>query len=491
NICASLNSHIGQNSQMLRYLSVVGVGLMLLAFAQRAQAQTEFKIFVGQQGELSSVAVRVIETSLQDLDQTKSYAITLQGHTDTRGTAREAELRTQAALQSVEAELQKLVSDISSISSENYSDTALEIETADNVGEPHNRYVFVKIEPVAVPSPTSGGFSLYSQAGTSSEYTMDKASEAYAASDFETARKIWEFHANGGPDQADAAYRLALMYVLGEGVDVSQADAFSNYLIAARAGHPKAQLEVSKHYRQGLGVKKDIDQAYFWNFNLLSEFEADRAAQAHMGLILADQGKLKDALWYFEQAGEQGDIPSQRRAGLLHSGAIEGVPENPTKAKYWLGQAALNGDEEAASLLRDYEAETSAALQFPPPKPDPAPAPPPTVAPDRSISVNGFPVFADTALSPLGDAAASCAWVLQSAVDAASESDDIGDTVRLAKQKIYLDLARKIMLNPEHNGGIGKTDVESALARHALLSSFGGEGPSLVECEAAKFLEAK
>lgn len=471
---------------MVRQFALLALSVMLGVTGFQATAQTEFKVFTGQGGELSSVADDLIRSTVERLDRSKFYEVTLRGYTDTRGTSRAARDRTAASIQAVENELRMALIGVRIVSTENLADLSLTVQTGDNVGEPLNRYVSVYIVeagdiPAApVSQSNSGGFSLYSEAARSSNYSMEKANEAYVRGDFAAAIQIWEFHTKGGPYIADAASKLALAYVLGEGVEASQVEAFKYSLIAAKAGHSKSQLDVAKRLRIGLGTEKDLPQAKVWNYHLLTETGGDRDAQAHMGLVHADLGELRDALWYFEQAGEKGDVPSQYRAGLVHSGKFEGVEQNRSKARFWLTLAASNGDEGAADELAALEAEWANTT-----------APQASQADLTSLAA-GFPVFTDTQLSPLGDAAASCTWVLQQAIEGAPPSGDVGAVIELEKRRIYLDLARKILLNPEHNGGFGRADVEAALAQHGIVSSlFGGDGPSLEDCEAARFLEAQ
>ncbi|WP_315984079.1 hypothetical protein [Aliamphritea spongicola] len=60
------------------------------------------------------------------------------------------------------------------------------------------------------------------------------------------------------------AYRLALAYQLGQGVEQDNQQAVRWYTQAAQAHHAKAQRSLGAMYEGGYGVKTNLQQAYAW-----------------------------------------------------------------------------------------------------------------------------------------------------------------------------------------------------------------------------------
>ncbi|SMN12238.1 hypothetical protein SPBRAN_451 [uncultured Candidatus Thioglobus sp.] len=63
---------------------------------------------------------------------------------------------------------------------------------------------------------------------------------------------------------AESQYQLGLMYELGLGVDKDLPQAFEWYQKSANQNHPKAQYNLGIFYALGKGVGKDIAQSKQW-----------------------------------------------------------------------------------------------------------------------------------------------------------------------------------------------------------------------------------
>ena len=478
----------------MQYSKLKMVMLAATLIGGSALAQDSFIIYAGQDGSISPFGKKLILQELEDLPDDRAYAITLSGFTDTRGTAAGAELRTQWSLDSVAAEVRKALGEAVSIEMENLADTELAVPTADNVGEPKNRYVKVQIDPVALPDPVDPPraqepgaltFSLYSEAATSSNFTFDYAEEARVKGDFESARRIYEFYANGGERSGEAAWELASMASLGEGQPVSQDEAFRWALKAAENGYPPALSHIAERYRVGIGTDPNKAEAKRWAGLAVAENSEDADALYTLGMLATETEDWSGAKDYFIRAGRIGHVESMKNAGLLLSGTVEGPAPDKERALKWLNLAAAMGNIEAADLLADIEPDTKVAPQTEVVTPAPTQAQQTPEAPSSD-----FPVFADTALSPLGDASASCALVLQEAIDTYADRESIQGAVRLTVLEAYRDLARNLMLAPEHNGGLSEEEVEAALVQQGISQAFFGGGPALEDCRAAGFLKA-
>ena len=89
------------------------------------------------------------------------------------------------------------------------------------------------------------------------------AIDAYDAGDYQEAFRLLEPLAEQG--NAQAQYKLGLMYGSGEGVTQDYAKAVPWYRRAAEQGHLDAQLYLANKYQFGFGVPQSDLQAYAWS----------------------------------------------------------------------------------------------------------------------------------------------------------------------------------------------------------------------------------
>ncbi|PHS37742.1 MAG: hypothetical protein COA91_09275 [Robiginitomaculum sp.] len=222
----------------------------------------------------------------------------------------------------------------------------------------------------------------------------------------------------------------------------------------ADSGHAKAQNMVGFMYVMGMGV----------------------------------DGSQELATQYYRKAAEQGYMEAQ--ANLARQYRLgRGVPKSNATAAYWYKKSADQGNAESAKLLKEINDEIHAAqkpLGFSIYDRIPAPATPSVLAKPATPSKpsppknpfmltwkpnQGFPVFANTDLSDIGDAAASCFVVtiniLEAEVEKAKSSAEYRRT-KFAPQllNIKLDSYERYYMKPVHNGGLSKQDAENAFLRH-------------------------
>ncbi len=79
---------------------------------------------------------------------------------------------------------------------------------------------------------------------------------------YEAAISSWKQAAEGG--DADAAYRLGVVYMDGAVTDQDYGEARRWYARAAAAGNREAQFDLGTLYDNGLGVPRSIDGALRW-----------------------------------------------------------------------------------------------------------------------------------------------------------------------------------------------------------------------------------
>jgi TPR repeat protein len=65
-------------------------------------------------------------------------------------------------------------------------------------------------------------------------------------------------------DHAPAMHMLARAHIMGLGVALDEPRSFELLARAAGLGHGPAQLDLGDYFREGIGTKRDLAQAYFW-----------------------------------------------------------------------------------------------------------------------------------------------------------------------------------------------------------------------------------
>ncbi len=156
-----------------------------------------------------------------------------------------------------------------------------------------------------------------------------RAQRAYAAGDFDEARRLWAPQADAGDPRAQLG--LATLYDLGQGVKRNATAAYSFYLRAAEAGLTDAEFDVAVMRDTGDGVLHDAAAA---------------------------------ALWY-ARAAAHGNRRAQYNLGLLYASG-DGVPRNPDQAEaYFRASAAALPAAEAklAAMQRGGDAHLPASAE--------------------------------------------------------------------------------------------------------------------------------
>ena len=134
--------------------------------------------------------------------------------------------------------------------------------------------------------------------------------DAYRHGDYARALREWRPLAEQG--DADAQYRLGVLYANGYGVPKDYVQAGQWYEKAAAQGLADAQFNLGWLYASGHGVSQDYVQAWQW----------------------------------YEQAAAQGHAAAQLRLGLLYAHG-RGVQKDYVQAYKWHNLAAANGAEVA------------------------------------------------------------------------------------------------------------------------------------------------
>lgn len=152
---------------------------------------------------------------------------------------------------------------------------------------------------------------------------------------------------------AEAQFRLGMLYANGEGVELDHVKAAQLMLDAAKQGHANAQTTLGWLYANGYGVEQDDQRARTW-YQRAAE-QGDIKAQYTLGTIyrFGQLGAAKDggqAVHWYLKAADQGLAAAQFALGrLLMDGKL--VAKDEETALQWLSLAHLNGSSKAEETI--------------------------------------------------------------------------------------------------------------------------------------------
>ncbi len=182
--------------------------------------------------------------------------------------------------------------------------------------------------------------------------------EALKKGDYVTASRELRPVAERG--DAEAQYRLGLMYEFGKGFAVDKAQSMAWLGKAATQGHASAELELGVVYATGDGVPQDNVKAVGWFRKAATQGNA--TAQYNLGLMYAKgSGVPKDdmqAIAWFRKAAEQGELNSQFKLGVAYENG-EGVAKDDILAYANYAIAARTGNKQYAEYRDDVAAKLS------------------------------------------------------------------------------------------------------------------------------------
>jgi len=152
---------------------------------------------------------------------------------------------------------------------------------------------------------------------------------------------------------AEAQFRLGMLYANGEGVELDHVKAAELILAAAKQSHPAAQTTLGWLYANGYGVEQDDQRARIWYQRAAAL--GDLKAQYTLGTLyrFGQLGEDKDgaqAVHWYLQAANQGLAAAQFALGrLLMDGKL--VEKDEETALHWLSLAHLNGSSKAEETI--------------------------------------------------------------------------------------------------------------------------------------------
>ena len=156
----------------------------------------------------------------------------------------------------------------------------------------------------------------------------------------------WKAGAERGEASAQCALAMCYDFVDCEGIPHDYAKARQWYEKAAAQGEAEAQFKLGLMYDEGKGVRQDHAEARKWFEKAAAQGNAE--AQSCLGFMYekgqgVPQDYVKARKWY-EKAAAQGDIEAQFNLGIMYAEG-QGVPQNKRTAKEWFGKACDNGNQ--------------------------------------------------------------------------------------------------------------------------------------------------
>jgi TPR repeat protein len=149
---------------------------------------------------------------------------------------------------------------------------------------------------------------------------------------------------------AEAQYRLGIMYEFGRGVAMDKSKAMSLFRKSAAQGNSSAQVELGVIYATGDGIAQDDAKAVEWFRK--AAVQGNATAQVDLGLMYAKgTGVRRDdaqAIAWFRKAADQGLPLAQFKMGVAYENG-EGVAKDEVLAYTSYAIAARDGNKEYVS----------------------------------------------------------------------------------------------------------------------------------------------
>ncbi len=181
---------------------------------------------------------------------------------------------------------------------------------------------------------------------------------------------------------AEAQYRLGVLYGNGDGVPLDPSAAAEWIGKAAQQGHPAAQNALAWLYANGHGVTPDDAAARHWYLAAARQGLAPAQFVVATMYRFAQYGAERDiaqAVAWYQKAADQGLAPAQFALGRLLFEGRQVAPDDAA-ALQWLLLAQINGSKRAEEYIRsllqrmspEEIARVRAAMLAQSPSPDPA-----------------------------------------------------------------------------------------------------------------------
>lgn len=147
-------------------------------------------------------------------------------------------------------------------------------------------------------------------------------------------------------DSTEMLKSKALKYYYGLGVKKNLSQAYRLYLMAAEQGDADAMFIVGGLYMKGLGTPVNRAEAFKWLYDAAINGRSSKESQKILAeFFLTGQGvpqNYTEALQWYERAAEGGDTEAQNELAYLYFTG-QRVERDYEKAYHWFKQAAEQG----------------------------------------------------------------------------------------------------------------------------------------------------
>ncbi len=162
---------------------------------------------------------------------------------------------------------------------------------------------------------------------------------------------------------AEAEYKLALMYWYGKGVNVDYEQAFSWCKKAAHQDHMKAAYALSKMFQSDNLIEKDSQEAYYW-FRRAAELDMENGRLAialmyYKGTLV--EKDVEAGLTWLQKAAEEENIIALTKLAMMYEKG-ENVEKNEATALVLFKKAAEKNVDHLIS--RDSALQSRAEAQY-------------------------------------------------------------------------------------------------------------------------------
>lgn len=161
-----------------------------------------------------------------------------------------------------------------------------------------------------------------------------------------------EQKANQG--DADAQFRLGIMYKMGLGVPQNYVKSVECFSKAANQGFSSAELKLGEMYNDGFGVPKDYVKAMEW-FKKSAD-QGNYEAQYNLGLMYykgqeVQQNYIKAVEW-FNKAASSGSPLALMKLGIIYENGKKGISPDKIKAKEYYNKACFQEDWDGCNAYK-------------------------------------------------------------------------------------------------------------------------------------------
>lgn len=151
---------------------------------------------------------------------------------------------------------------------------------------------------------------------------------------------------------ADAQFKLGVVYHFGKGAEKNYDKALHWYRKAARQGHGAAANNLGNMYNKGLGVIRDRKEAVHW-FRKAAR-QGHRAGQYNLGQMyqrgLGVQRDREEAIYWYRKSSAQGFKLAEKQLKRLETGNVASKGLSPSNVER-LRQQAKAGDPKSQHQL--------------------------------------------------------------------------------------------------------------------------------------------